>query len=448
MSVAAPTLPVPPGPAPLTPGEALGANALSPWAYLTALVREYGDTVRLRSPLGEAYFFNHPREVQAILRSASYVRTSLVTALLGQGLLAAEGRYWRQQRRLVQPVFHERCLAGFYPAISSALADLLHRWETQFVDGQEFDLSIEMRRLALEVIARALFSQGLGAAGDCIHPALAEMMASLGEVAAVFYGRPARFSPERNAAFTQARQVVDDLVLGIVARRRRLAEQPRDLLAVLLEARDEQSGRPLSDQQLRDEVVTMLIAGHDTTALTMGWLWHLLESHPEAEARLLAEVKDALGARLPLLTDLAQLPYTQRVVEETMRFYPPVWATMRRAVEETELDGYRVPTGHFLLVSTWTLHRHQDFWESPERFDPDRFLPERRGRSRPAYQPFGIGRHQCLGQGFAMMEMPLLIAAIAQRYRIRLVPGQSVEAVPSLTLRQPAPYLATFERRK
>ena len=431
----------------LPPGPVSCPPQASPLRFLSGLVAEHGDAVRYGTPFGPVCFFNHPDQVQQVLQSALCVRTSLVTPMLGQGLLASDGDWWRRQRKLVQPPFHERCLAGFAPLVTDAALKARRRWEERPA-GEPIDLAAEMRTLALDVIFRAVLSQELGEEAREICAAVTGAIEDLGAVAGAFFHVPVAISPTRNEDFLHARRTVDRFVHGLMARRRASPEPPRDLLSLLLGSRDAQSGEPAGEEAVRDEVVTMIIAGHETAAITLGWAWLLLAGHPAVEERLQAELEAALGGRAPSLEDLPRLPYTRMILQETMRLYPPVWSMMRRTEGECELGGHRLPARSLVLVCPWTTHRHPAFWAEPERFEPERFAgAEPPGGHRFAWLPFSGGRHHCLGQGFAMMEMPLLLATLAQGFRLRFPAGRTWEPLASLTLRPPADFQAFPEPR-
>jgi len=230
--------------------------------------------------------------------------------------------------------------------------------------------------------------------------------------------------------------VLDRVVYDIIETRRRPGQQQDDLLAMLLVARDEETGAGMTDRQLRDEVMTFLLAGHETTAVALTWTWYLLACHPAVAERLRAEIAAAIGSRTPTLEDLPQLRYARMVVEEAMRLYPPVWGFMRQAVGADEVGGFTIPKRSVVTISPYVTHRHPAVWEDPERFDPDRFTPERvRSRPRFAYLPFSGGPRLCIGNEFALMEAQLVVAMTVQRYRLQLVPGTTVELESRLTLR-------------
>ena len=417
-------------------------------AFLQRLIHEQGDKVRYDSPYGPVYFFNHPDQVQVVLHGGNFVRTSLVSLVLGQGLLASEGAHWRAQRRLAQPLFHEACLPAFIPAIIDATQAMLRRWDETCHNGATLDVSSEMRRLTLEVIFGAFFSSlPEGDAGDW-DAALTTLIEDLGAISSTQFNVPLSFSPTRHARFQEALQSIDRKVRRMIEVRRALEDKPRDLLTLLMQKKDGTTGQPLEDVQIRDEVVTMLIAGHETTAIALGWVWQALAENPAVEERMSAELEQVLQGRTPTANDLPGLRYTRMVLEETMRLYPPVWVTSRQTLVEEELAGCRIPAKTVVLISAYTTHRHPEFWEEPERFNPERFDPEKeQKRHRYAYLPFGGGRHVCLGQSFAILEGQIILARILPRWKIRPAHGHTAEIDPSITLRQRGGLWMTVEPR-
>jgi cytochrome P450 len=424
----------PPGPA----GSGSSNGARNPLEYLTGLVRDYGDTVLYRNPYGPVYFFNHPEQVHAILQNSNLVRTPLVTIMMGDGLLASDGPYWREQRKLVQPAFHERCLQGYAPLISEYAIAMAERWERLAAIGEPVDISSDIKHLALSIILKVMFSVSLSA-GDLakLCDAITTAINDLGAVAWTFFNVPSQFKPSRSAQFREAKAMFDQIVHRIIADRRLSTEKPRDLLSVLLQAQDATTGQPLTDNQIRDEIATMIIGGHETTALTLSWAWHLLAQHPLAEQRLEAEVDDVLQGRTPTTADLPALSYTRMVLQETLRLYPPVWFMMRKAVVADQIGDYEIPANSMVLISPYTTQRHPDHWKDPDQFVPERFLPEHQtGRHRGAFVAFAGGRHHCLGHAFAMMEGQTVLAILAQRFRFRPEAGHQVELDPVMSLRQ------------
>ena len=259
---------------------------------------------------------------------------------------------------------------------------------------------------------------------------------------------PQAFPTKRNRRFKRALRELDTFVFGLIGKRRREGDDSGDLLSMLLFARDDNTGEAMSGRQVRDEVMTMLLAGHETSAMALTWAWYLLSIHPEIEHRLHEELDSVLGGRIPGFDDLSQLPHVRMIVDETLRLYPPAWGVERQSIDEDEIGGFRIPKGVQLFVSSYATHRHPDFWESPDLFDPERFLPERsKERPRFAYYPFGGGPRKCIGSNFALMEMQLILATLAQRYRLAVVPEHPVEVQPVITLRPRHGIMMTLNER-
>jgi cytochrome P450 len=291
--------------------------------------------------------------------------------------------------------------------------------------------------LALRIACRALMGIDLGGEADLVAPAVTEALGYVEHRLSHLLAPPPAVPTPRNLRFRRAMRTLDGVVFDVIARRRASpGTDAGDLLSMLLATRDEANGSGLSDRELRDQVFTFLIAGYETTAVALSWAVALLDRHPEADRRLRDEVSKALDGRTPTFEDLPRLDYTRRVVEETLRLYPPVYGVMRDAREADEIGGYRIPARSMVALSPYVTHRHPEFWPDPEAFDPDRFTPERSaGRPRFAWYPFLGGPHQCNGQDFAMMEATHVIAMLAQNVRLRLTPGASLEPKPMLSLR-------------
>jgi cytochrome P450 len=404
-------------------------------------VREHGDAVRFALGPRGLVLLNHPDHVAHVLqrnapaykRSANYRELGLV---LGQGLLNSEGRLWQRQRRLIQPLFHRHQVAQIAPLVTRLTQEMLEAWRG-LPSGQSFDVHVEMMRLTLRVVGHALFSTDLAAECDELGQALKTVLPVVQKRTERLVNLPLWAPLPAHVRFRKAMRALDRIVLGLIHTRQKAgAEAPRDLLAVLLQARDPQTGEGMGPRQVRDEVMTFLLAGHETTANALSWTLYLLARNPEAESRLRAEIREALGDRPPALEDLPRLEYTRRVLQESMRLCPPAWLLEREALEEDVVGGFRVPRGALVMLCPYTVHRHTEFWDEPERFDPDRFLPERSAqRPRCAYFPFGSGQRQCIGEAFAMLEMELILPQVLQAVRLEAVPGHPVEPDPGVTLR-------------
>lgn len=435
---------LPPGPATKLD---FGATQRDPLGFLLDLTTHYGDLVRYETAYGATYLVNDPEHIGHVLNNANYPRGSLLTMVLGDGLLASEGDYWRRQRRMVQPDFHHHRIAGFAQVVTSATLKMLDRWQRHMSEGEPVELASEMARLTLDIIIEALFSGDLQEQAKTLREAVTPLMMDIGSIVCTQFGSPLSISRSRNARFQATLRTVDQIVYSAIRERRQRSGGGFDLLSLLLSVRDE-DGEGLDDRQVRDEVVTFVFAGSETSSLMLGWTWYLLASHPDVERRLKAELDAVLCGRAPDFRDLIELKYTRMVIEESLRLYPPVWSIFRQAEAEDMLGGCRVTAKASMVVSPYTMHRHPRYWPDPDRFDPERFAPEVSAtRPRNAYLPFGGGRHVCLGNYFAMMEGQLIIATVAQHYRLRLVPGHPVEPHPLVTLRQRHGIMATLDPR-
>ncbi len=402
--------------------------------------RDHGDVVRLRFGTTRALLLAHPEHIGRVLHDnhRNYdkhnVDYAVLRRLLGNGLLTSDGEFWRRQRRLMAPMFHRQRVAGFCNLMVNSTLEMLERWDPMARSGGSFDIAAEMTRLTLPIVAKALFSADVSDDAEAIGAALTEVNRQLGEFSLLdmFWMIPT----PRKRRFRAAVQTLDEVVGKIIDARRLATHRNEDLLSMLLDAVDEETNKGMTPRQVRDEVLTLLLAGHETTANALAWTWYLLAQNLEAENKLHDEIASTLGERAPGAPDLPQLRYTRMVIEESMRLYPPAWAISRNAIGEDEIGGYPVRPRTNIIICSFVTHRHPSFWEEPGRFDPDRFSHERSQR-RPdfAYLPFGGGPRICIGNGFATTEAQLVVATIAQRYRLRLVPGYPVELHPLITLR-------------
>jgi cytochrome P450 len=432
----------PPSPPGLPLLGSLLAARRDPLGFLLSLARDYGDITYYRIGIYTGYLVVHPDYIRHILQlnhqnySKENYDYEMLKPVLGEGLLTSNGDHWLRQRRLIQPAFHQQHIAGLGPIVSRAAAELLEAWDAVAARGEAIDVAADMQRLTLRTIGEALFSIDIRAETDTIGGSFAVLNRETSHRLKTLLVPPLWIPTPRNLVFKRARAELDRVVYDIIANRRRGRAPQDDLLDMLVAAREQGSGEGMTDRQLRDEVMTLLLAGHETTATALTWTWYLLSKHPGAARRLRAELNKVLGGRLPAVDDLSALDYTRRVIQESMRLYPPVWIISRTAIEEDEIGGYTIPAGSVLLLSQYAMHRHPDFWENPEGFDPDRFLPERsQGRHPYAYFPFGGGPRLCIGANLAMLETQLILATLAQHYRLELLPGHPVEPEPLITLR-------------
>jgi cytochrome P450 len=409
-----------------------------PLAYL-ALVAPLGDVVRLR--FGRSVFLlNHPDHAQRVLHDnhANYRKSffyARMKPLVGEGLLTSEAGDWKRKRRLAQPAFHKERLAGFVAIMSHHTSAMLERWAPAAARGEPLDVAAELMKLTLTIVGHALFGQDMLGGGDGTGRAVSTALRITNErFFSVVYLPPWVPTP-KNLQFSAAMRVLDALVGEIIASRRSGPARD-DLLGMLMEARDAEGGGGLTDAELRDEVMTMALAGHETTASALTWAFHLLAGAPEVDRALHEESTRVLEGRAPAVDDLPRLELASRVHQEAMRLFPPVWIFGREALGPDRFAPYSIPAGAAVSISPYLLHRDPRFWEAPERFDPDRFLPaEVARRHRYAYLPFAAGPRMCIGNAFAMMEMQIVLAGIAGRYRLEHVPERPVELEPSVTLR-------------
>ena len=406
-----------------------------PLTFLTQVAKTYGDIVGLRFLNVRTYLVVHPDQIEDVLvtNARKFIKGRALRAnkhLFGEGLLTSEGDLWLRQRRLMQPAFHRARIAAYAGTMTGFAARIAEEWKPE----QQLDLHREMMRLTLLVVGKTLFSADVERDVPQVGKTLDVLLEYASDIRRMIFF-PKWLPTARNLRTRRAIGQLDKIIFRIIRERRVLGQDTGDLLSMLLSAQDEDGSR-MSDQQLRDEVVTLFLAGHETTANALAWTWWLLTQHPEVEQKLHAELEHVLGGRLPTMEDLPQLAYTSHILTESLRLYPPAWAMARLAVEDHEILGYPVPKGTGITVSQWIVHRDPRWYEAPDAFIPERWegnllkeLP------RMVYFPFGAGSRQCIGNAFALMEATLVLATIAQRYRFRLAVGHAVTLWASLTLR-------------
>ena len=414
-----------------------------PLPFLLRSREEFGDVVRFKFGPFDYFMINDPDVVRHVLveneknytKSRNYIGLRWV---LGEGLLLSEGEHWRKQRKLAQPAFHRGRLAGFADQMSRATRDLLSEWRASETDGA-FDIHREMMRLTFRIVGLTLFSSDVEGDARDVGEAMDVAMVWANDHAESFIRIPPSFPTPANFRFKKAMKTLDGLVYRIIAERRAkpAGERGDDLLGMLMEAVDENTGHGMTDQQLRDEVLTMVLAGHETTANLLTWTFRLLSEHPDVERRVREEALRVLGPdRDPVLDDVKKLEEARLVLEETLRLYPPAWMFERQAVAADRLGGFDIDGGDIIGICPYVMHRHPKHWENPEGFDPARFRPERAAsRPRYTYLPFGGGPRTCIGNHFAMMEAQILLAMIVRDYRLELDPSHPVVLDPVITLR-------------
>lgn len=418
----------------------LGAFRKQPLEMLTAWWRRHGDAIRFRLGRRTLYLFSHPDLAEEVLvkQSDRFVkvydpqRPTGLALVLGNGLVTSSGEVWKRHRRIIQPIFHRSRMAAMADRMAQVGEQRLAAWEHHA--GRTIDIAAEMMQLALEVISQTMFSTSMTQHTDRISHALQVSIKHAFDSFSNPLFLPLWVPTARNREFHSVMQFMDGLMYGLLAERRHSRAQHDDLLDLLLQARDEETGEGLSDQELRDETLTILAAGHETTANALAWTWYLLATHPEARARFHEEIDRVLRGRTPSADDLQLLPYTRAVFDESLRLYPPAPAVQRKAATRTTIGGVSLPEGAFVLVGTYNLHRHPAFWSNPEQFLPERWLNGERLGSRYAYMPFGAGARTCVGLHFASVEGPLLLALIGRRYDLQLA-QEKVEPCLMVTLR-------------
>ena len=413
----------------------LPAARRDPLRLFMQAFRDYGEVVRFRFGPLAAHMISSPSGVNHVLaeNNKNYGKQTRGYAalryVLGNGLLTSEGDFWKRQRRIAQPAFHRQRIAGFADMMVRAASDCAARLEDQ--RGREVDVHHEMMRLTLRIVGETLLGVDPSRDADHVGEALELLLAVVAErTSRIFFAaRPILPTPE-NFRLTRAKARLDEVVLGIIAERRKKSGD--DLLSLLMEARDEETGERMDDRQLRDEAMTIFLAGHETTANALTFAWLLLSRYPAAMRSVQAELAEVLQGRAPAPADLPRLVQVRRVLQEAMRLYPPAWIIARSATGADEIKGFEIPAGSIVFVSPYVVHRHPALWDDPEGFDPDRFARE---PARHSYFPFGGGPRQCIGNGFATMEAELVLATLAQRVRFDLSPGEPVLLDPSITLR-------------
>ena len=421
-----------------------------PLSFLQWLTKQYGDFARFWMGGQQMFFVNHPDYIRDVLvtYNSNFVKGRALQRakrLLGQGLLTSEGDLHRRQRLLVQPAFHRQRIASY----GSVMVEHADRTSSRWRDGDTFDMSQEMTRLTLGIVAKTLFDADVESEADEIGEAMTCIMQMFNLLMFPFAEMLEKLPLPQIRRYHRMHARLDSIIYRIIDERRRSGEDRGDLLSMLLLAQDEEGGSGgMSDTQVRDEALTLFLAGHETTANALSWSWYLLSQHPEVERKMYAELNEKLHARLPTIEDVPHLPYTEMVVAESIRLYPPAWAIGRRALVEQTIGSYVVPANSIVLLSPFVTHRDARFFPEPARFDPDRWTPEAK-QSRPqyCYFPFGGGPRRCVGESFAWAEAILVLATLASRWKAHLVPGNKVAPNALITLRPKHGMPVTIERR-
>lgn len=416
-----------------------------------ALFRRYGDVVRMRLPVDMVLFFR-PDHIKHILRTnvLNYPKSfqyDMLKPILGDGIFVSEGDVWTRQRRLLAPEFREHAVARFVPPMVECAEKLFAQWDAKQDEGP-IDISADMMRLTLWIIGRAMFKSEFVQETEIIGHSL-EVCLAHATVRMMSMGLYKEWLPTRgNREAREAEKALNDAIMDLIRREREGAEGTPDVLSRMMRARDSETGAAMSDKQLLDETKSLVLAGHETTSLALSWTFYLLSTHPDVEERIVEEAMRVLGDRTPTAQDVSNLVYSRQVFLEAMRLYPPVPGVSRNTLADDVIDGIPVPAGQLVVVAPYVTHRHPDYWTEPETFDPDRFSEKRAEMIEPySYMPFLLGRRQCLGEHFAMLEGPLLLSMILRRYALKRVSAEPIGIRPIATLRLARPLVMHVRRR-
>jgi cytochrome P450 len=412
----------------------------NPLACMSRWHRDYGDIVSFRLGLKRFYLLSHPALVEHALIEQPDVFVKMyepqkpkgLQLVLGQGLLTSKGDLWQRQRKLLQPVFQRRNIASMLPQMASAGEQLIERWQS-LAPGSDVDISGEMLRLALEVLTRTMFSTSVLHRIDAIAPALDTCLRYAALTTMNPFSPPAFIPTRANRAFKRAMAALDEVIYGMIDERRADARQYGDLLDLLLTSQDSETGTGMSSRQLRDEMITIFTAGHETTANLMTWTLYLLAKHPDVQAKLRIELAQVLDGRIPAGEQLEQLTYTKAVLSEALRLRPPAGILIRKVTRDTRLRNYALKAGNLAMISIYNIHHHPELWDNPETFDPGRFVDRKIPKNH--FMPFGIGSRFCIGNHFALLELTLLLAMLAQNFDFRLGANPEPESEMAVTVR-------------
>ncbi|MCC6625081.1 MAG: cytochrome P450 [Deltaproteobacteria bacterium] len=443
---------------PRPPGLPLVAHALSmrfdPLGFFERCMRRHGGLVRFEVGRRPLYLVSDPELARELLferhraLSKDTQGMRLLGRIVGRGLLTSDGDLWRRQRRIAQPAFHKQRLAGFAQTMTAVADEVAARWESLAARGEPVDLYHEMMVATLSIVSRTLLGTDLGRDAGEVARALEFLLLDTRHRMSRPWSLPMRVPTPANRRFAREVAVIDGLLARVIDERVSGRARGDDLLQMLVDAVDEETGERMDARQLRDEVVTMFIAGHETTAGALTWTFEALARHPAARQRLDAELDATLGDRAPTLEDLPRLPWLSQVLDESLRLRPPAWVFARWTAEPVALGGHAVPAGVTILTSPWTIHRNPRYWSDPEAFDPERFAPER-AATHHALQlvPFGAATRLCIGRGFALMEARLVLATLARRFRWEMVSERPLTPLPAITLRPREAALARLTLR-
>lgn len=404
---------------------------------MMAGTRQCGDVVRFRVGPLTMHLVNHPDHVSHVLSKnrENYDKQSRSSAALrlicGESLLTANGASWKRRRRIIQPMFHREAIEGFLKTIAACTDSMLDEWTAKSGKGEPVEVASEMMKLTFRVVGRCLFGTELEREAKTVEDAMHTLVSYTYRRWQNIINPPASWPTASNRCFNKALAEVDAIVAKLICNHRKNPPQTPDLLTMLLDGKDAESGESLSDSDVRNEAIAFLLAGHETTANSLAWSLHLLSGHPETAAEVATEYDQIFGDKIPSMELLPKLEKARHVFDESNRLFPPIWAMERRAIAQDEIGAFHIPKGSGVIISPYTLHRHPDFWESPEQFIPSRFT----NRDNPAYLPFGGGQRFCIGKEFAVAEACIILPKILSRFKIQALPNQVIVPEPAITLR-------------
>lgn len=412
-----------------------------PLRFFQDAAATYGRVVRINFGSRNAFLLTDPAAIKYVLvdNNANYRKSStvpIVAQVLGRGLATNEGESWLSQRRLMQPAFHRQQIARLGEPITTEAAALGEQWRAKVKAGEPVNMQTEMMRLTLRLVLKLLFGHDVQGEEDRLGQAWTVVLQEFNRRSWSLVQIPDSWPTPANRRFHRALTLLNETVYQLIDARRGRSQSHNDLLDLLLHAQDAETGHKMSDQQLRDEIMTLFLAGHETTANALSWTWYLLAQHPDTLTQLQAELQQVLQGRLPTVTDLPHLPYTRAVVDESLRLYPPFWLIYRAPYQPDKIGGYPLRTHDMVFISPYLMHRHPTYWPSPEQFQPERFSPEQAKSYSPyVYFPFGAGPHLCIGNNLALMETQLILATLAPQVHPTLLTDQPIQPEAGVTLR-------------
>lgn len=425
-----------------------------PLDFSLRMAREHGGMVAFKLATSPVFMMSRPEYFQHVLADnyRNYRKSDFYNAvrpIFGNGLVTSEGDTWKRQRQLAQPSFHRKQLEAIAKGMTDEIAAMIDRWADPAAAGRPVDVAAEAMALALGNIARAMFGTDVRDEFRAINRNIATILRRAEQQIWSPLALPSPYPTPGNVRSWRATEMLDRIVYRVIQERRASGEDRPDLLSMLLAARYDDTGERMTDRELRDMVLTILVAGHETVGTAAAIIFYLVSKHPDVEARLIEEVDSALGGRTPGFADLAALPYTGQVAQEALRLYPSAWTISRTALGDDVIDGVRIPAGATTMLSPYVMHRNPEFWPNPEAFDPARFVPEAvAARPKFAFVPFGGGPRVCIGSNFALTELRLLLAMVYQRFRPALTPGCRLKLEPMISLRPSAPLTMTLRPRE